>query len=87
MQILVEDLDLAGALDVAGSDDGGATHVETQRDFLVGAGGDHDVLDVEDDVGDVLAHTLDDVELVQRIIEAHCGDGCTRDAGEQAPAQ
>ena len=49
----------------------GAADVEAHDDGLVGVGGEHDVLQVEDDVGDVLGDTADGVELVQGVVEAH----------------
>ena len=48
---------------------------------------EHEVLDVQDEVGDVFLHTGDDVELVQRLVEAHLGDGRARDRREQRAAQ
>ena len=47
----------------------------------------HEVLQVEDDVGDVFLHTLDDVELVQRVVEPHLRDGRAGDRREQRAAQ
>ena len=47
----------------------------------------HEVLEVEDDVGDVFLHTLDDVELVQRVVEPHLGDGRAGDRREQRAPQ
>jgi hypothetical protein len=44
-------------LDVAGGDVGRAAHVEAQRDGLVAVAREHEVLEVEDDVGDVLGDT------------------------------
>src|SRR5690606_25771810 len=79
VQVLVEDLDVRGGDDVTGGDLGGARHVEAQGDRLVGGGGHHHVLEVQDDVGDVLGDPGDRVELVQGIVEADLGDGSTGD--------
>ena len=66
---------------------GGTTHVEAQRDGLLGLRGEDDVLEVEDDVGDVLGDTGDGVELVQCVVEAHGGDGRAGDRRQQGAAQ
>jgi hypothetical protein len=83
VQIGVEDLDVGRLLDVGGRDVLGAAHVEAQRDGLLGVHQQHEVLEVEDDVGDVLGHTLDGVELVEGVVEADLGDGGTGDRGQQ----
>ena len=44
---------------------------------------DHDVLQVQDDVGDVLGDAGDGVELVERVVEAHLGDGGAGDRRQQ----
>ncbi len=80
MEVLVEDLDVGRALDVASGDRAGATHVETQGDGLLGHRGDDDVLEVQDDVGDVFGDAGDRVELVERVVEA---DGRDRRAGDR----
>ena len=54
---------------------------------FVGGAAQHEVLEVEDDVGDVFLHTLDDVELVQRVVEAHLGDGRAGDRRQQRAPQ
>jgi hypothetical protein len=46
-----------------------------------------EVLQVEDDVGDVLGDTLDGVELVEGVVEAHLGDRCAGDRRQQGPPQ
>jgi hypothetical protein len=43
----------------------------------------HEVLEVEDDVGDVFLDALDDNELVQRLVEADLGDGRAGDRRQQ----
>ena len=47
-------LEPVGRGDVGRRDAGRAAHVETEHDRLVGRGGDDDVLEVQDDVGDIL---------------------------------
>ena len=73
-EVLVEDLDVGRALDVTSGDGGRATCVEAQVDRLVGGRGEHDVLDVQDDVGDILDDTRDGVELVKGFVEPHGRD-------------
>jgi hypothetical protein len=74
VQLGVEDLDVGRGLDVARGDVAGATRVEAQRDGLLCDAAQHDVLDVEDDVGDVLLHARDGVELVEGLVEADLRD-------------
>ena len=87
VELGVEDLDVGGGLDVAGAHLGRAALVEAQRHRLVGGAAQHEVLEVEDDVGDVFLHTLDHVELVERVVEAHLGDRRAGDRREQRAAQ
>ena len=47
----------------------------------------HEVLEVEDEVGDVFLHAGDHVELVQRFVEAHLRDRGAGDRREQRAAQ
>ena len=66
---------------------GRAADVETERDGLVGVRREHDVLEVQDDVGDVLGDTGDGVELVQGVVEADLGDGGAGDRRQQGAAE
>src|SRR4029079_4807503 len=56
-------------------------------DGLVGGAGEHEILEVEDDIGDVFLHALDHVEFVERVVEANLGDRRARDRGEQRAAE
>ena len=47
----------------------------------------HEVLEVQDDVGDVLGDPVDGVELVERVVEAHLGDRGAGDRRQQRAAQ
>ena len=58
-----------------------------KRDRVVGVTADDEILDVEDDVGDVFADTGDGVELVQRIVETNLRNGGARDARQQRAPQ
>ena len=87
VQVGVEDLDVGGGLDVAGEDVARAALVEAQRHGLLRGAAEDDVLDVQDEVGDVLLDTRDGVELVEGLVEPDLGDGGTRDRRQQRPAE
>ena len=74
-------------LDVGGGDVGRAADVEAEGDRLVGVDHEHEVLEVQDDVGDVLGDTRDGVELVEGVVEAHLGDRRAGDRRQQGAAQ
>src|SRR5690606_6684808 len=50
-------------------------------------GGDDDVLDVEDDLGDILLDPGDRGELVEHAVDPDARDRGTGDRGEQGPTQ
>jgi len=87
VQTLVQDLDSRRALDVACGDRCRATSVEAQRDLFVGFRREDDVFQVEDDVGDIFADTLNGVELVQCVVETNSNDRRAGNAAEQRAAQ
>ena len=87
MQRRVEDLHVRGQLDVARGDVGRAACVEAQGDGLLRVDGEHEILEVQDDVGDVFLHPGDGGELVQGVVEADLGDGCAGDRRQQRAAQ
>ena len=87
VQLGVEDLDVGRGLDVAGGDVARAARVEAQRDRLLGRALQHEVLEVQDEVGDVFLHARDHVELVERLVEAHLRDRGAGDRREQRAAQ
>ena len=66
---------------------GRAADVEAQGDRLVAVADEDDVLQVQDDVGDVLGDTGDGVELVEGVVEADLGDGGAGDRRQQGAAQ
>ena len=86
-ELRVEDLDVGGGLDVAGGDVARAARVEAQRDRLLGRAAQHEVLEVQDEVGDVFLDARDHVELVEGLVEAHLGDGRAGDRRQQRAAQ
>ena len=86
-EVLVEDLDVGRALDVAGGDGGRALDVDAAGHRVGRLRRDDDVLEVEDDVGDVLGDALDGVELVEGVVEAHHRDRRAGDRRQQGAAQ
>jgi hypothetical protein len=87
VEIGVEDLDVGADLQVLGGHLGRAAHVEAHGDGLVAVADDDEVLQVEDDVGDVLDDPTDGVELMQRLVEADLGDGGAGDRRQQDAAE
>ena len=76
----VADLDVAGGLDIAGGDVPGAVHVEADAHRVGAVREDVDLLDVEQDLGDVFLDVLDRAELVGDALDRDRGD---RGAGER----
>jgi hypothetical protein len=60
---------------------------QVHDDRLVVLAGDHELLDVEDQLGDVLLHPRDGGELVQDAVDADARDRRTGDRREQGAAQ
>src|SRR5205085_11610757 len=52
-----------------------------------GLRGQYEVLEVEDDVGDVFLDAGNRVELVEGVVEAHGGDRRARDRGQEGAAE
>ena len=78
VQLGVEHLDVGRELEVGRGGVGRDPHVEAQGHRLVGVHPDQQVLEVQDDVGDILFDTRQRRELVQRLVEAQLGDGADR---------
>ncbi len=87
VQVGVEDLDVGRGLQVGRRGVARPALVEAQGDRLVGVHPDQQVLEVQDDVGDVLLHAGQGGELVQRLVEAHLGHRRAGNRGEQGAAQ
>src|SRR5208337_1481758 len=82
----VEDLDVAGRLDVAGGDGAGAAALEDETLDALALHLDGDVLDVEHNVDDVLADAGDRRELVQHAIDVDRSDrGALQRREQHAP--
>ena len=71
----IEDLDIGAALDVAGAGHARAFLLQHHALDAIGVLAQGDFLDIEDDVGDVLAHAVDRGELVQHAVDLHGLDG------------
>ena len=71
VQLGVQDLDPGRRLDVTRGDLGRTLGLEVRGDRLVHLGAEHDLLEVQDDVGDVLGHLGDRRELVQDAVDPH----------------
>ncbi len=73
--VRVQNFDIGAALDVAGAGHARAFLLQHHALDAIGVLPKRDFLDVEDDVGHVLAHARNRRELVQHAIDMHRGDG------------
>src|SRR5450830_710335 len=87
VEVGVVHLDTRRRDDVRGRDSAATLLAQVHDDGLVVLRGDHELLDVEDDLGDVFLHTRDRRELVQNAIDADGRDCGPRDRGEQGPTE
>ena len=83
----IEDLDVGAGLDVAGLGHARAFLLQHHALHALGMLAERDLLDVEDDVGHVLAHAGDRGELVQHAVDMHRGDGRALKRGQQHAAK
>ena len=82
-----EDLDVGRDLEVAGGGVARAPLVEAHGHRLVAVHPEEEVLQVEDEVGDVLLHPRQGGELVEGVVEADLGDRRARDRRQQGAAE
>ena len=87
VEVAVDDLDVAGGLDVGGVHLGRPADVEGQRDRVLGEALQVQVLEVEDDLGHVLLDVRDRGELVGHAVDLDRGDRRPPQRGEQHPPQ
>jgi hypothetical protein len=73
--------------DVSRGDLTGTLLAQVHRHRFILLGADHELLEVEDDLGNVLFHAGDRGELVQHAVDADAGDRSARDGREQRAAQ
>ena len=86
LKVGVVHLDSSGRLDVSGSDGSGTLLAQVHDDRLVVIGGDHELLEVQDDLSGVLGNALDGAELVQHTVDPDAGNGSAGDRGQQGAA-
>ena len=87
VQVLVDDVHVGVAHHVGAGDVALLLDVDAQDGRLVALHADAELLDVEDDVGDVLEHAVHRAELVEDVLELDRGDGGSFERGEQDAAQ
>src|SRR5207249_9418759 len=83
----IEDLHPGGRLDVPRRDVGGPPRLQVRRDGLVHLGPEDYLLEVQDDVRHVLGDLGEGRELVEDALDAHGGDGRSRDGRQQGPPE
>ncbi len=83
----IEDLDVADRLDVTSHDGAGALLAHDHALGAVAFHADGDFLDVEHDVGHVLAHAGDRGEFMQHAVDLHRGDGRAAQRRQQHATQ
>ena len=86
-QLRVVHLDARRSGDVGGRDLTGALLAQVGGDGLVVLAGDDQVLDVEDDLGDILLDARDGRELVEHAVDADARHGCAGDRGEEGATE
>ena len=86
--IRVEDLELGRDVDVGGHDLAGLVLVETHLHLVeLAVQPAHELLEVQDDVGDVFLDALDGRELVRDTLDLDRADGRALERRQQDPAQ
>ena len=80
-------LDVSTQLQVASRSGACALLVEADGHRLVAVDLEQEVLQVQDDVGDILLDARQGRELVEGLIEPHLSDGSTRDRRKKRPPQ
>ena len=83
----VEDLDTGVELDVAGGDRAFLGHVEEQDARVAVREFEEDLLEVEDDVGDIFRDAGQRAEFMDGALELDAGDGGAFQRGEEHAAQ
>ena len=79
MKFRVENLDVGSRHDVTCGDLGRTLYVDAKRHGFVTVHPKDEVLEVQNDVGDVFGNTLDGVEFMECLVEPHLSDGCAGD--------
>ncbi|MPN37030.1 hypothetical protein SDC9_184546 [bioreactor metagenome] len=87
MQLGVEHLDTGRSGDVGGGHCARTRLAQVHGDGLVVVARQHQPLEVEDDLGDILDHPGQGAELVLVALDLDAGDRCARNGRQQRPAQ
>ncbi len=87
MLVGVDQFDVLVELDVGGGDFALLVDGEQQGLRLAGVRLEHDLLEVQHDVGDIFHHALNGGELVHRAVNLDGGDGGAFEGGKQHAAQ
>jgi hypothetical protein len=88
MGVGIQDLDACGQVDVLGRDIAGARGNQRHLDLVgIGVHAHDDLLEVEDDVGDVLLDPFDGRELVGHALDPHALDRGAAKRGQQHAAE
>ena len=74
-EVGIHDLDVGGLADIGGGDRPGTTLHELQRDGVARERAEAQLLDVQDDLGDVFLDVLERAELVEDAVDLDAGDG------------
>jgi hypothetical protein len=87
VQVGAVDLDAGGRRDVGRGHRAGALLAQVHDDRLVALRGDDELLEVQDEVGDVLLDARHGGELVQDAVDPDAGDSSAGDRGQQGAAE
>src|SRR5438874_10421241 len=87
VNIFVENLDVGISFDHAGGDDAGLAGAQVQRLGALTVQLEGNLLEVEDDIGSVLNHAGNGLELVQHAFDLDGGDGRAFDGRKQHTAK
>jgi hypothetical protein len=85
VQLGIEDLDIGGELQIPGRHVPRTTLIAPERDGVIGVHAQDDVLQVQDDVGDIFLDAGKGGELVEGVVEPHLGHRRPRDRRQQRP--
>ena len=81
------DLDAGRRLDVCRGDGACALLAQVHDDRLVVLAGDHQLLDVQDEFGDILLHALKGRELMEDPLHAKAGDSRSGNGRQERPTK
>ena len=87
VDVFVENFDVAVGFDHAAGDHAGLIRAQVDRFRRIAGELERNLLEVEDDVGRVLDHAGDRLELVQHAFHLHRGDGRAFDRAQQHAPQ